>query len=259
MTSIPHPEGNRESAPEELMAPDDLAFLLAFTTRLAESLDYFETLRTIVQHAVTRLAGCAAIRVSEEGGVRWLVALSRGWQPPGASLDDEGEGVLVSDDASRAAEFARAGQTILLPTVDERLLTRLIGDDDQRLDSVRQFAPLTCLVVPFTLPDTTYGALTLIAAAAENSFGDRERRLASEVTRRGSVALASARRFREAQGEVDRSTAAEEALRRSEERQRAFAEMTSDYTYAFRRNDDDSVTLEWISDAFLRISGYSLD
>jgi GAF domain-containing protein len=208
MTSRPYPEGGREPPPEEPITPDGLTFLLEYTTRLAGSLDYFATLRTIVQHAVTRLAGCAVIRVLEEGGVRWLVALSREWQPPVASLGDEGEGVLVPDDLSRVAEFARTGQTILLPTVDERLLTRLIGDDEQRLTSVQEFAPLTCLVVPFTLPDMTPGALTLIAAAAGNPFGDRERRLAAEVTRHGALALANARRFREALGEVDRSMAA---------------------------------------------------
>jgi PAS domain S-box-containing protein len=47
----------------------------------------------------------------------------------------------------------------------------------------------------------------------------------------------------------------EEALRQSEERYRAISELTSDFAYAVRVEEDGSLVCEWITDAFKRITG----
>jgi PAS domain S-box-containing protein len=48
---------------------------------------------------------------------------------------------------------------------------------------------------------------------------------------------------------------AQERLRVSEERYRAVSDLSSDYSFAFRVNADQSVSLEWITDAFTRMTG----
>lgn len=52
---------------------------------------------------------------------------------------------------------------------------------------------------------------------------------------------------------------AEAAIRDSETRYRVVSEMTSDYTYAFRIHEDGRVSLDWITDAFLEITGYTIE
>ena len=50
---------------------------------------------------------------------------------------------------------------------------------------------------------------------------------------------------------------AEEALRKSEERQRIFAELTSDFVFVVNFDKAGQPALEWMSDSFERILGYS--
>ncbi len=49
----------------------------------------------------------------------------------------------------------------------------------------------------------------------------------------------------------------EDAIRQAEERYRRISEAISDFTYSFRVSDDGRLTLEWLTDAFLRVTGYS--
>jgi PAS domain S-box-containing protein len=52
---------------------------------------------------------------------------------------------------------------------------------------------------------------------------------------------------------------AEAALRDSEERYRMISELVSDYAYAYHIAPDGSATLEWITDAFMRITDYTME
>jgi len=51
----------------------------------------------------------------------------------------------------------------------------------------------------------------------------------------------------------------EAALRESEQRYRAISEMISDYAYAARLEPDGSYEIEWITEAFVRVTGFSPD
>lgn len=57
--------------------------------------------------------------------------------------------------------------------------------------------------------------------------------------------------------EIAERVHAEEALRISQERYRHVAELTSDFAYAFRLAPDGSFEAEWITDAFVRVTGRS--
>ncbi len=50
---------------------------------------------------------------------------------------------------------------------------------------------------------------------------------------------------------------AEEALRNSEERYRLVSDLVSDYAYSFHIEPDGPPTLEWMTEAFVRITGYT--
>jgi two-component system sensor kinase FixL len=57
--------------------------------------------------------------------------------------------------------------------------------------------------------------------------------------------------------DVTRRRAAEEALRTSETRFRAVSELVSDYAYAFRVEQDGTLTAEWVTDALVNVTGYT--
>jgi PAS domain S-box-containing protein len=59
--------------------------------------------------------------------------------------------------------------------------------------------------------------------------------------------------------DLTRQKAAEEAMRRSEERYRMVSEMTSDYTFFCTVRDDGNLFIEWITDSMTRLTGYTLD
>ncbi len=52
---------------------------------------------------------------------------------------------------------------------------------------------------------------------------------------------------------------AEEALKESEEKNRIFTELTSDYVYVYNRDEKGNMKLDWIGGAFEKTTGYTLD
>ena len=73
--------------------------------------------------------------------------------------------------------------------------------------------------------------------------------------RTGELAEASRRMYEEVA--LHRQTHA--LLAASEERHRVFAEMTSDYVYIYRVEPDGRMALEWLSDSFTRVTGFTRD
>ena len=59
--------------------------------------------------------------------------------------------------------------------------------------------------------------------------------------------------------EIGERRRAEQALWKSEQRLRIIAELTSDYAYSVRVGPDGTLSTEWVTDAFTRIVGYTLE
>jgi PAS domain-containing protein len=49
------------------------------------------------------------------------------------------------------------------------------------------------------------------------------------------------------------------ALKKSEERYRIVSELTTDFAYAFRMENEDTLSLEWVTEALYRITGFTWD
>jgi PAS domain S-box-containing protein len=61
------------------------------------------------------------------------------------------------------------------------------------------------------------------------------------------------------EAEIRERRRTEDALRRSEERWRTLSELTSDWACAYRREPDGRIVLEWASDAFTRVTGFTVE
>lgn len=60
------------------------------------------------------------------------------------------------------------------------------------------------------------------------------------------------------QAEVNERRQAEYALRLSEERYRLVSQSTSDYAFSFRFTDEGAIVLDWLTDSFTKITGYTI-
>lgn len=71
-----------------------------------------------------------------------------------------------------------------------------------------------------------------------------------------AIAIENARLHEQAQQEIVERKRIEAALRQSEMRYRHISELTTDFAYALKVDEDKTVAVEWVTDAFLRITGY---
>jgi len=200
---------------ERRRTEDNLHFLAEASEALASSIDYTTTITNVARVAVPRFAdwSCVFIRESEEGEPKLLAAYHR----------QEGmvEKIRVlyqryppSEQASHGTGAAlRTGRSTLVPRVTDEVLGSL-AQDAEHLALLKELMGQSALVVPLTVGNGTFGAITFGTMAPGRTYGPEDLRVATEVGRRASVAIENARLFHLAQSERRR---AEEANRLKDE------------------------------------------
>jgi K+-sensing histidine kinase KdpD len=185
----------RQSAQQ---AAERLVFLAHASEVLGSSLDYEETVRGIARLAVPQIADWCTVHVIESDGTFRVLALEHmdpskielawryiGLAPP-TLADEHGAGAVV-----------RTGVTDHIDLItDEMLEAGARGDPDQR-ELLLAIAPRSALVVPLTVRDRTFGALTLASAESQRQFDERDRALAEDLAHRAATAIDNARLFQE--------------------------------------------------------------
>jgi GAF domain-containing protein len=165
-----------------------LAFLAEASSALAASLDYEDTLRTVANLAVPRLADWCAIDLLDDGRLR-RVAVSHP-DPAKVELAHELYRRYPPDMASPygAPAVARTGVPELIEHVDDSLLDQLgLGDDLRQL--VRDLELRSALTVALEAGKRVLGVLTFVSAESGRRYGPEDIAFAQDLARRAAIAI----------------------------------------------------------------------
>ena len=114
------------------------------------------------------------------------------------------------------------------------------------------------LLVPIRLHDKTLGLLRLDDPNSNQfSPGDVER--IEPIANAIAIAIENARMYAQAQQEIAERKRVEAALRQSEMRYRYLSDLTTDFAYVLKVDDDQTIHVEWVTDAFFQVTGYESD
>jgi len=175
-------------------------FLAEAGALMEASLDYEETLASVVQLSVPTVADYCAIGVMDQHGVvTWgssthrdkakaeLVAKLRQYTPNIGGMNHPGARALLS------------GEPQLINTVDEAFL-RLLAVDEAHLALLRELGPTAYLGVPLVARGHVLGLLIFVATAESGRrYTDSDVLFASEIGRRAALAVDHAILYRAAE------------------------------------------------------------
>jgi signal transduction histidine kinase len=189
-------------------AEQRMSFLAEASDVLSSSLDYEETLRSVPQLAVPRIADWSGVDVLDEDGAIRRVAVAHsdpakldwGWEisrrfPP---RPEEARGV---------AKVLRTGEPEFLPEIPEQLFEQARARDPEMAGILEELGMHTLICVPIRARDRVLGALTLVRAESARPFSRSDLDLAMALADRAGAAADNALLYREAEqrGEAARA------------------------------------------------------
>lgn len=184
---------------EREQAETRLALLAEASELLTASLDYSETLQSLAEAVVPRLANwCAVDLVSNDGQhleqvvvahedpemVQWAQQLREKYP---ASLDEP----------TGVARVIHTGRPEFYPYITEEML-RMAARTDEHYRAIQQVGMRSAMVVPLRLRDRVLGAITLVWANSQRNYTEADLRFAEELARRAAVAIENARLYQDA-------------------------------------------------------------
>jgi signal transduction histidine kinase len=179
-----------------------LTFLEEATELLGSSLNYESTLTSIVDLAVPRIAEYCTVDLSD--GVLFERLATKHINPDKLELTNRLQKLLGGQGARGVAHTLRTGQTHLTPEITDDMW-RASALNTDHLEVLRALGHKSMLRVPLKVGARVVGAISFFSEVP-NRFSPADVRLAEDLGMRASMAIESARLYKEAR-------AAEESLR----------------------------------------------
>src|SRR4051812_44603865 len=178
-----------------LSAEEALRFLDEAAAVLVGSLGYDQTLGSVAQLAVPRLADWCAVDIVEDDGT--LRQITSGHPDP------EQEALLLElRRRYRAEKGATEGVTRGIASGEPELQTDIRGASRARLeilpeetDLYERLGPKSYLIVPLAARGRTLGALTLLSTQPGRHYSEADLPIAMHLARRSSLAIDNARLY----------------------------------------------------------------
>lgn len=175
------------------------AFLADASNVLAGSLDYDETLRSLADLVVPRIADFCMVLAAEEGGVMRQVAVAHRDPAEEPAMQKLLEQFPASSAARRSgAHVLKTGKSQMVCNVHNGELRDLLEEKDDR-DLIRSLQAKSFIAVPLRAYDRVLGAIVMINTSPGRICGEEELSLAEELAHRAALALDNAGLYKSAQ------------------------------------------------------------
>lgn len=174
-------------------AQQRLAFLAVASAQMSSSLDYRETLQTLVDLAVPRMADWCFVDVLQDDDAHVRVALAYA-DPEQADLAQELQQPSPTGERVGVKAVLTGGRSILVDHYTDDVFDEL-GVTEERRSLLRRLAPASHMIVPLRARGRVLGALVLLSTSRVYTQDDLH--LAEELARRAAIAIDNARLFQE--------------------------------------------------------------
>ncbi len=174
-------------------------FLAEAGAVLASSLDYDETLRTIVRLAVPRFADwCALDMVNASGGLERLAVMH---VDPGKIELAQTIAARYDDGSSfySPRHVVRTGTSVLASRITDKAIAAAAAGDAERIALVRSLGLASYMCVPLLVQGRAIGAMSFVSSDSGRSFTEDDLRFAQDVAFRAAIAVENSRAHAEVQ------------------------------------------------------------
>jgi PAS domain S-box-containing protein len=178
------------------------AFLAEATSVLASSLDYHRTLSDLARLAVRGLGDWCTVTVMKDDGTRERIAFVHRDPALQSVIDDLARSYPagMEEDAGIGRVIA-TGEPIVVPCVDDGFLAQATRDA-RHLELIRKLGCKSCIVVPILSRGQILGAISVISASEERTYGPADLATVLEFARRAGIAIDNALLYEAAQRAV---------------------------------------------------------
>ncbi len=166
-----------------------LGFLAQASKILSESLDYEETLNTVTQLAVPRVADWCSVRLLDGDQLR---SIAFGHVDPKKA---EYATTVIGQSSNQPLgdwSVLRTGEPQFFPALTDAALAEMIRDP-QQLAMVRELGVSSVIIAPLSVQGQPFGTLALVRSSPERPFGPLDLSMAMELAGRCAVAIDNAR------------------------------------------------------------------
>jgi signal transduction histidine kinase len=176
-----------------------LRFLLESSTLLAASLDQATILSHLARLCAREIADWAIVFCTDDSGRLRRLEVS-GRDPTCTELARDLESAAFEPNESHPVTRAlKTRQPLLMPTVDEDLITS-IAQDAQQLELIRQLRAESLMIVPMLAHERELGVLVLVSSDPGRRFAEQDLALAEDIAARAALAIENARLYGEVKG-----------------------------------------------------------
>ncbi len=173
-------------------------FLAEASEVLGASLDYDETLTSVVRLAVAFLADWCSVDMCEPDSTMRRIAVSHA-DPARADLVKRAMTYPPDPLGQHPRTIAlRTGRSQLVPEIRQEDVATVVTDHEQ-LEVMRQLAYRSAMVVPLVARGETLGVLTFAITDSDRRYDATDLALAEDLARRCALAVDNARLYRAAQ------------------------------------------------------------
>jgi len=223
----------RKRAEEEIRRSEEAQrFLAEASSVLTSSLDYRETLSSVVRLAVPTLADWCTVDVLEgdgsgDGSVERLAVEHPDPTKVPLAYELDERYPPEPDEPGGVRGVMRDGRPAFYPEITDEML-EASARDEEHLKLLREIGFSSAMLVPMIAHGRTLGVITLVSAESGRRYGEDDLRLAEELARRAALAVDNARLYEEAQREITERRQAQEDLRESRDQLEAVLGGVSD-------------------------------